>query len=136
MTCLKCCCCSAGLEEVQDAHLHRGPDGRQQHPDEKGPDHFPLSSPHRRYGGSCRNGEFFQGLIGFFKRCSNNYKHIFAIHEHNMDKSTEPPAHYAYRTCSALEAQHTVSVLGSRREEISQIGILLQVPHLNSISSL
>ncbi len=43
---LQCCLCCSGLEEVQDAHLHRGPDGRQQHPNEKGPDHIPLSSPH------------------------------------------------------------------------------------------
>lgn len=62
---MKWCSCSSGVEEVQDAHLHRGPVGRQQHSDEKRPDHVPLSSPYRRYGGSCRNGEF----------CTNVYKH-------------------------------------------------------------
>lgn len=59
-TCQQGCLHSSGLEEVQDAHLHCGPDGRQQHPDEKGPDHIPLSPPYRCHGRSCRNGELSQ----------------------------------------------------------------------------
>lgn len=46
LRCLKLCCCSSGLEEVQDAHLHGGSDGRQQHSDEEGPDYIPLSPPY------------------------------------------------------------------------------------------
>ena len=50
-----------GVEEMQDAHFHGGPDGRQQYPDEERPHHLPLSPPHRRCGGGRGDGEAQHG---------------------------------------------------------------------------
>lgn len=51
----------AGLAQVQDAYLHGGADGRQQHPDEEGPDHLPVPPAHHRGGGGGGDGECWDG---------------------------------------------------------------------------
>lgn len=46
------------LEELQDAHLHRRPDGGQLDPDQEGPQDVPVPSAYRGRGGGRGNGEF------------------------------------------------------------------------------
>lgn len=46
-----------GLEEVQDAHIYCCPDGWQQHSDEKGSGHIPVSAENRGWGGGGGDGE-------------------------------------------------------------------------------
>lgn len=51
------CASTVGVEEVQDAYLHCGSDGRQQHSDEERPDDIPLSPALRCWGWGGWNGE-------------------------------------------------------------------------------
>ncbi len=50
-------CFILGLEEMQDAHLHCSPDGRQQHSDEERSGHVPLPAANRGWGGCGGDGE-------------------------------------------------------------------------------
>lgn len=51
------CGLTVGVEEVQDAYLHCGSDGRQQHSDEERPDDIPLSPALWCWGWGGWNGE-------------------------------------------------------------------------------
>ena len=59
----------AGLAQVQDAYLHGGSDGRQQHPDEEGPDHIPVPPAHHRRGGGGGDGECWDSSTCRSLRC-------------------------------------------------------------------
>lgn len=48
---------SAGVEALPHAHLHGGPGGRQQHPDEEGPADVSVPPPDQRRGGGGGDGE-------------------------------------------------------------------------------
>lgn len=49
------------LEELQDAHLHRRPDGGQLHPDEEGPEDVPVPFAYRGRCGGGGDGEWIVG---------------------------------------------------------------------------